>query len=53
MRLEKVFAIKWASLYPMYLKKAEAKGRTQAELDQVKADIISGTITIASPSQPK
>lgn len=35
MRLEKVFAIKWASLYPMYLKKAEAKGRTQAELDQV------------------
>ena len=35
MRLEKVFAIKWASLYPMYLKKAEAKGRTRAELDQV------------------
>lgn len=35
MRLDKVFAIKWASLYPMYLKKAEAKGRTQAELDQV------------------
>lgn len=35
MRLEKVFAIKWASLYPMYLKKAQAKGRTQEELDQV------------------
>ena len=35
MRLDKVFAIKWASLYPMYLKKAEAKGRTRAELDQV------------------
>lgn len=35
MRLEKVFAIQWASLYPMYLKKVESKGRTQAELDQV------------------
>lgn len=35
MKLERVFAIKWASLYPMYLKKAQAKGRTQAELDQV------------------
>ena len=35
MRLEKVFAIKWASLYPMYVKKAEAKGRTKEELDQV------------------
>ena len=35
MRLEKVFAIKWASLYPMYLKKAQAKGRSQEELDQV------------------
>jgi hypothetical protein len=35
MRQEKVFAIKWASLYPMYLKKAQAKGRSQDELDQV------------------
>jgi hypothetical protein len=35
MRQEKVFAIKWASLYPMYLKKAQAKGRSQEELDQV------------------
>ncbi|HSD16708.1 MAG TPA: DUF2200 domain-containing protein [Thermomonas sp.] len=35
MKLEKVFAIQWASLYPMYLKKAQAKGRTQDELDQV------------------
>ena len=35
MRLEKVFAIQFASLYPMYLKKAEAKGRTKAELDEV------------------
>ena len=35
MRLEKVFAIKWASLYPMYVKKAEAKGRARDELDQV------------------
>jgi hypothetical protein len=35
MKLENVFAIQWAKLYPMYLKKVEAKGRTQAELDQV------------------
>lgn len=35
MRLEKVFAIKFATLYPMYVNKATSKGRTQAELDQV------------------
>lgn len=35
MRQDKVFAIRWASLYPMYVKKAEAKGRTRRELDQV------------------
>ena len=35
MKLEKVFAIKWASLYPMYVKKAEARGRTRDEVDQV------------------
>lgn len=35
MRQDKVFAIKFASLYPLYLKKAETKGRTKAELDQV------------------
>lgn len=35
MRQDKVFAIKWASLYPMYVKKAEAKGRTREELDRI------------------
>ena len=35
MRLEKVFAIKFASLYPMYVRKVESKGRTREELDQV------------------
>lgn len=35
MRQDKVFAIKFASLYPLYVKKAQSKGRTQAELDQV------------------
>lgn len=35
MRLENVFAIKFSSLYPLYLKKAEAKQRSQQELDQV------------------
>ena len=35
MRLDRVYAIKWASLYPLYVKKAEAKGRTQDEVDKV------------------
>ena len=35
MRPEKVFAIKFSSLYPLYVRKAEAKHRTQEELDQV------------------
>lgn len=35
MRLENVFAIKFATLYPMYAKKVESKHRTQDELDQV------------------
>lgn len=35
MRLEKVFAIKVSSLYPMYVKKAESKGRSRDEVDQV------------------
>ena len=35
MQLEKVFALQWAKLYPMYLKKVVAKGRSQDELDTV------------------
>lgn len=35
MRLERVFAIRFSSLYPMYVKKAEAKGRSKDELDRV------------------
>ena len=35
MRLEKVFAIKFASLYPLYVKKAESKQRTQEDVDRV------------------
>jgi hypothetical protein len=31
----RVFAIKFASLYPLYVRKATSKGRTQAELDEV------------------
>lgn len=32
---ERVFAIKFAGLYPLYVKKVESKGRRQKELDQV------------------
>jgi hypothetical protein len=35
MRLENVFAIPFANLYPMYLKKVESKGRSKDELDRV------------------
>ncbi len=31
----KVAAIQFAKIYPLYVKKAESKGRTQAEVDQV------------------
>jgi hypothetical protein len=31
----RVFAIKFASLYPLYVKKAESKKRTKREVDQV------------------
>jgi hypothetical protein len=35
MRPEKVFAIKFSSLYPLYVRKAEAKGRSKEEVDQI------------------
>jgi len=35
MRLEKVFAIKFSSLYPQYIKKAESKRRSREEVDQI------------------
>lgn len=35
MRQDKVFAIKFSDLYPLYVKKAESKGRSKDEVDQV------------------
>ena len=35
MKPEKVFALTFAGVYPHYVKKAEAKGRTKAELDEI------------------
>jgi hypothetical protein len=35
MKLERVYALKFAGVYPHYVAKALAKGRTQAELDEV------------------
>jgi hypothetical protein len=34
-RWQRVFAMSFAGLYPMYVQKAEKKGRTKAEVDQV------------------
>ena len=35
MNLERVFAYKFSSIHPLYVQKAEKKGRTQAEVDEV------------------
>jgi hypothetical protein len=35
MKKEKVYALHFASVYPMYIKKAEAKGRTKEEVDTI------------------
>ncbi len=35
MRQDKVFAIRFSDLYPLYVKKAESKGRSKDEVDQV------------------
>jgi len=35
MSLERVFAMKFATVYPMYVQKAEKKGRTRDEVDEV------------------
>lgn len=35
MRLEKVFAIGFSAVYAMYVRKAESKGRSNEEVDQV------------------
>jgi len=32
---QRVFAMKFAKVYPMYVLKAETKGRTKAEVDQI------------------
>lgn len=33
--LARVYAMSFASVYPMYIQKAERKGRTKAEVDQI------------------
>jgi len=35
MKKESVYAINMAKLYPLYVKKAERKGRTKAEVDEI------------------
>jgi hypothetical protein len=35
MEKQKVFAMKFARVYPLYLKKAERKNRTKEEVDQI------------------
>jgi len=35
MRPDQVFAINFAKLYPLYVKKAESKKRTKAEVDKI------------------
>lgn len=35
MKLERVYALKFGGVYPHYVAKAEAKGRSKAEVDQI------------------
>ena len=35
MKTERVYALLFSSVYPLYIKKAEAKGRTKEEVDQI------------------
>ncbi|HEY1872120.1 MAG TPA: DUF2200 domain-containing protein [Chitinophagaceae bacterium] len=35
MKKERVYALLFASVYPLYIKKAEAKGRTKEDVDSV------------------
>ena len=35
MKIERVYALLFASVYPLYIKKAEAKGRTKEEVDTI------------------
>lgn len=35
MKLERVYAMKFSSVYPYYIAKAEKKGRTKEEVDQI------------------
>ena len=35
MKNERVYALHFASVYPLYIKKAEAKGRTKEEVDSI------------------
>jgi len=35
MKLERVYALVFASVYPLYIKKAEAKGRTKEDVDNI------------------
>ena len=35
MKIEKVYALIFANVYPLYIKKAEAKGRTKEEMDTI------------------
>ena len=35
MKKERVYALLFASVYPLYIKKAEAKGRTKEEVDEI------------------
>ena len=35
MRQERVFAIRFASLYPLYVRKADSKNRSNVEVDQI------------------
>ena len=44
----RIFTMSFASVYPLYVKKAEKKGRTKAEVDELTDPLIRGGRQIPS-----
>lgn len=51
----RIYGVSFASVYPLYIKKAEAKGRTKAEVDEIICWLTGHTAAslISSTSSPR
>ena len=53
MAKHRIYATSFASVYPLYVAKAEKKGRTKAEVDQVMAQAALAGATIADAARDR